>query len=96
MEIQGVNEVFKESHSTARPLIIGAAKSCFGHTESSAGLVGIVKTLVSFRRGIMPGLTHLTKNNLNPEIDCSVVPILIPEHATKLSDHAGPYRALVL
>ncbi|KAJ7715295.1 hypothetical protein B0H14DRAFT_2644190 [Mycena olivaceomarginata] len=42
-EIQGINEAFVSAHQHARgPLIISASKS-LGHTEPSAGLVGILR-----------------------------------------------------
>ncbi|KAF8962890.1 hypothetical protein BDZ97DRAFT_1920218 [Flammula alnicola] len=55
IEIQGINEVFRGSHS-GRPLIVGAAKSCVGHTELAAGLVGVLKAIASFQNSAVPGL----------------------------------------
>ena len=78
IEIQGINEVFKASHSPTRPLIIGAAKTCVGHTETVAGLIGLLKLIGSFSNSAVPGLAHLGESNMNPSIDCSVVPIAIP------------------
>lgn len=97
IEIQGINEVFRGSHE-AQPLVLGAAKTCLGHTEMAAGLVGLLKAAYSFQNAVAPGFVHLTKDNMNPSIDCNVVPILIPTDTTPLrKDHANvPYRALVL
>jgi acyl transferase domain-containing protein len=96
IEIQAINDVFGSSHTAAQPLLIGAAKSCVGHTETAAGLVGVVKTVASFAHNLVPGLTHLTSNNLNPRIDCTVVPILIPDNPVDLQPSASVPRALVL
>ncbi|KAG7441749.1 ketoacyl-synt-domain-containing protein [Guyanagaster necrorhizus] len=96
IEMEGINDVFKDSHTKDRPLIIGAAKSCVGHTETSSGLVGMVKALASLSRRAVPGLTHLTTSNLNPNIDCSLVPIHIPHQPVKLSKGNDLLRALVL
>jgi acyl transferase domain-containing protein len=97
IETQGISEAFKSSHSLDRPLIVGAAKTCVGHTENAAGLVGIVKTLLSFEHELVPGLVHLTETNLNPSIDCSQVPMLIPVEGVKLDrGNRKSYRALVL
>ncbi|KAF8952138.1 hypothetical protein BDZ97DRAFT_803902 [Flammula alnicola] len=78
IEIQGINEVFESSHGPDKPLVVGAAKSCVGHAELVAGLIGVVKTLGSFAEGSVPGLVQLTSDNMNPKLDCSVVPLHIP------------------
>ncbi|RDB30947.1 6-deoxyerythronolide-B synthase EryA1, modules 1 and 2 [Hypsizygus marmoreus] len=97
IEIQGINEVFRASHTLSRPLIVGAAKSCVGHTETSSGLVGLVKALTSFSKEAVPGLTHLNEANMNPSIDCSVIPMHIPCHPVQLKRRsAEPFRALVV
>jgi acyl transferase domain-containing protein len=98
IEIQGINEVFEASHSPERPLIVGAVKSCLGHAELVAGLVGVLKTVGSFTYGSMPGLAHLTADNMNPSLDCKVVPLHIPHEpvALKSQDETLPVRALIL
>ncbi|CAA7264466.1 unnamed protein product [Cyclocybe aegerita] len=96
IEIQGINEVFRQSHPE-QPLILGAAKSCIGHTETAAGLVGVLKVIASFKHAAVPGLMHLTENNLNPGLDCNIVPIHIPRDTTPLPHKKDiPYRSLVL
>ncbi|RDB30950.1 Narbonolide/10-deoxymethynolide synthase PikA4, module 6 [Hypsizygus marmoreus] len=97
IEIQGINEVFCTSHTPSHPLIVGAAKSCVGHTETSSGLVGLVKALTSFSKNAVPGLTHLNEVNMSLEIDSSVVPMHIPCHTAKLKRRSNePYCALVM
>ncbi len=97
IEIQGINDVFRNSHPPSRPLIIGAAKSCIGHTETTSGLVGVVKVLSSFSNRAVPGLTHLNAANMNPAIDCSLVPLQIPSRTVHLKDREHqPHRALAV
>lgn len=97
IEIQGINEVFESSHGPDKPLVVGAAKSCVGHAELVAGLIGVVKTLCSFSEGSVPGLVQLTADNMNPNIDCSVVPLHIPiEPAMLKTENSLPLRALIL
>ncbi|PPQ99823.1 hypothetical protein CVT24_009617 [Panaeolus cyanescens] len=97
IEIQGINEVFKSSHSAENPLVIGASKSCVGHTEIVAGLIGALKTLGTFAHGSVPGLVQLKENNMNPSLDCSVVPLHIPiETAPLKKDKSIPLRGMVL
>ena len=98
MEIQAINEVFGGTHTAEAPLVLGAAKTVFGHTESSAGLVGVAKALQTLRHGIVPGLAHLTGNNLSPRIDTTVTPLRISHLPTMLPRRANdlPLRALSL
>lgn len=89
--------MFEGSHGADKPLVVGAAKSCVGHAELVAGLIDVVKTLGSFAEGTVPGLVQLTADNMNPNIDCSVVPLHIPiEPAVLKTEDSLPLRALIL
>ncbi|KAJ7127893.1 hypothetical protein C8R44DRAFT_616608 [Mycena epipterygia] len=99
IEIEGINAVFRGSHTSERPLLIGAAKASIGHTEVTAGLVGIVKAIQQLSTGKVPGLTSLAGGRLNPDIDTALVPIHIPSNLADLrkrDDSDVPYRALVV
>ena len=101
IEARAINEVFKASHDTDRPLFVGAAKSCIGHTEGAAGPVGILKAVLSFRNEAVPGIVHLTDRNANPGIDMGLVPLHLPRETVPLNrrpDESGtmPYRAMIL
>ncbi|KAK7033257.1 6-deoxyerythronolide-B synthase EryA1, modules 1 and 2 [Favolaschia claudopus] len=80
IEIDGLNAVFRHSHTAERPLIIGTAKTLIGHTETIAGLVGIVKAIKQLSSGKVAGLSSLASGQLNPEIDPTLVPLLIPSN----------------
>ncbi|PPQ97453.1 hypothetical protein CVT26_002801 [Gymnopilus dilepis] len=96
IEIQGINEVFKYSH-TEDPLILGASKSCIGHTEMASGLVGLLSAIASLKYGVVPGLVHLNEHNLNPSINCDTVPLHIPHEVAPLPRMPEtPCRGLVL
>ena len=91
--------MFQSSHGPENPLIIGAAKSCVGHAETVSGLIGVIKTLGSFAFGTVPGLVQLTSraDNMNPSIDCSVVPLHIPFETAELKKSEDkPLRAMIL
>lgn len=98
MEIQAINEVFGGSHSSDSPLVLGAAKTIFGHTESSAGLVGVAKALQSLHHHVVPGLAHLDGTNLSPRLDTTLTPLRISHVETQLRRRADgvPLRALSL
>ena len=66
------------------PLVIGTAKSCVGHNKTMSGLISVIKTLGSFAAGTVPGPVQLQSDNMNPSIDCSVVPLHIPFETVEL------------
>ncbi|KAJ7768218.1 hypothetical protein B0H16DRAFT_1686400 [Mycena metata] len=96
IEIEGINTVFRGSHTPERPLILGAAKASIGHTEIVAGLVGIVKAIKQLSTGKVPGLISLSREQLNPEIDTTLVPLSISSVLAVLPERSEPYRALVV
>jgi len=51
------------SQTRKRRLLIGSAKSNIGHTLEAAGLIGLVKVLLSMRRGQLPPSLRFEKPN---------------------------------
>ncbi|KAJ7440338.1 polyketide synthetase [Mycena galericulata] len=99
IEIEGINSVFQASHTPERPLILGAAKVCIGHTEVVAGLAGIVKAIKQLSTGKVAGLSSVAGGRLNPELDSTLVPIQIPSELTEIpkrNEPHVPYRSLVV
>ena len=99
IEIEGINKVFQSSHGSENPLVnvVGAAKSYVGHAGTVSGLIGVIKTLDSFAAGAVPGLVQLTADNMNPSIDCSVVPLHIPFKTVELKKSEDmPLCAMIL
>ncbi|KAF8190650.1 hypothetical protein K438DRAFT_1970946 [Mycena galopus ATCC 62051] len=98
IEIEGINSVFRGSHTPDRPLVLGAAKTAVGHTETIAGLVGIVKAIKQLSTGQVAGLSSLAGGKLNPEIDTALVPLHIPASTAYVPARKDgvPLRALVL
>ncbi|KAJ6578109.1 hypothetical protein B0H19DRAFT_1253389 [Mycena capillaripes] len=94
-EIQGINEAFVSARRRPAPLIVSASKTALGHSEPSAGLVGILSVLLSFEKGVVPGLVHQREDNKNPMLDCAAVPLLIPSNPVKIPGDK-PYRAVVM
>jgi len=51
------------------PLIITSAKSHMGHVEAGAGLVSIMKTMVTLGHGAIPSNCHLRELNSNIDVE---------------------------
>lgn len=64
VEALSVGSVWAEGRDT--PLLMGSSKSNFGHSEPAAGLVGLLKAVVSLERGLVPPTVFRTPN---PAID---------------------------
>ncbi|KAF8200518.1 hypothetical protein K438DRAFT_1965980 [Mycena galopus ATCC 62051] len=94
-EIQGINAAFVSAHKRGGPLIISASKSALGHTEPSAGLVGILSVLMAFSHDLVPGLIHLREDNTNRLLDTTTVPLLISPTPVPITG-SRPYRAVVM
>ena len=67
LEANGVASVFAPHKSLEQPLRIGSVKSNIGHSEPAAGLSGLLKTILSLEKGIIPG--NPTFIDPSPKID---------------------------
>ena len=57
------------------PLLIGSAKTNIGHLEASAGIAGLIKTVLAAYHGELPA--HLHASLPNPFIDWAALPVEI-------------------
>ncbi|MFC4036649.1 amino acid adenylation domain-containing protein [Streptomyces polygonati] len=70
---------------------IGSVKTNIGHTESAAGIAGLIKTALSVEHRLIP--PHINLEHLNPAIDLAAAPYEIPDRLTPWPAHEGPARA---
>lgn len=86
IEVDALCEVLLRGRHDGHPLVLGALKSAIGHTESAAGVAGIIKcTLVLQHRQVPPNL-HLT--HPNERIPWDKFPnLLAPTKLTELPVH---------
>jgi acyl transferase domain-containing protein/acyl carrier protein len=59
LEARALGAVFAAGRS--QPLLIGSVKTNVGHLEGAAGVIGLVKTILSLRHGVVPAHLHLTR-----------------------------------
>jgi acyl transferase domain-containing protein/acyl carrier protein len=76
IEIHALGNVYKEGRNTNNPLLIGTVKTNIGHTESAAGIAGVIKTVLSIQHKKIP--PHLNFKELNPGIILDDIPAKIP------------------
>jgi hypothetical protein len=60
--------------------------------------VGILKAIASFRHSAIPGLMHLTAENMNSSFDYDIIPMHIPHKLFPLpsKENGTPHRSVVL
>ena len=73
IEIGALGSVFRQRE---QPLMVGSVKTNIGHSESAAGIAGLIKTILSLKHGKLPPSLHFQEPN--PHIDWDDLPINIP------------------
>ena len=67
VELAALARAMGEQRPPDRPLLVGSVKTNIGHTEATAGLAGLIKTIGAFRDDfIPPSLNHSTPSSLIP------------------------------
>lgn len=70
---------------------VGSVKANIGHTESAAGIAGLIKTALSLEHRRIP--PHINLERINPAIGLADAPYEIPTRVTDWPAHEGPARA---
>ena len=84
IEIGATAAVYGSERDAGRPLLIGSVKTNIGHLESAAGVAGLIKTVLSMNRGIIP--KHLHFQRPNPEMDWERLPLQVMSEPTPWPD----------
>ncbi|WAN69217.1 SDR family NAD(P)-dependent oxidoreductase [Moorena producens JHB] len=80
IEVTALGNVFRESHSSQQPMIIGSVKTNIGHLEAAAGIAGLIKVVLQLQhQQIAP---HLHFDQPNSYINWEQLPVLVPTDGT--------------
>lgn len=91
IEAEALGAVLGSGRGEERPLLIGSAKSNIGHTESAAGVAGLIKGALILRHGQVPPSIHF--QTPNPNIDFAALRLQVVTSPTPLRE--GPGRAVI-
>lgn len=79
IEIRALSSALTRGRAKDHTLIVGSAKTNFGHLESAAGIAGVIKTILALKHGVIP--KHLHFHSGNPEINWSDTNVKIASEA---------------
>ncbi len=91
IEIAGLTEAFRASTSKKQFCAVGTAKTNVGHLDAAAGATAIIKTALSIRHGVLPGILHFKEPN--PRIDFANSPFYINASLAEWKPAGIPRRA---
>ena len=81
IEMEAIKHIYCQSPRAIGPLRVGSAKTNIGHTESAAGIVGLIKAVLVLQNQQVPPHLHLQK--ANPILSLDDGQVIIP---TQLQD----------
>ncbi|MFF3685002.1 type I polyketide synthase [Streptomyces sp. NPDC002187] len=89
VEASALAEVYGEGRDAAQPLLVGSVKTNIGHLDAAAGVLGLIKTALSVRHGLLPA--SLNYETPNPDIPLDEWKLRVNAAATPWPD--GPRLA---
>lgn len=90
-EVSAMSAVY--GSRTGTPCYIGSIKPNIGHLEAGAGVMGLIKALLSINKGILPPQTNL--KTLNSRVDWKASGLEVVQAAKKWPQSNAPRRAAV-
>lgn len=91
IEVAALTQAFRQGTEKNQYCALGSVKANIGHLDSGAGIAGLVKTILTVNRGVIPPLAGFTK--LNSQIRLEDSPFYIITKAKPWQSEWGIRRA---
>lgn len=91
IEVNALSRAFREYTDRKQYCAIGSVKTNVGHLGAAAGVVGLIKTLMSMRHRILPPTLNFEEPN--PQIDFAASPFRVNTELAPWVSDTGPLRA---
>lgn len=87
IEAGALGRVLGQGRDDMSPLLLGSAKTNFGHTEAAAGVAGVIKVVEAMRHGMLPQSLNFT--GPNPYIDFDRNHLEVVEDPREWPEYSG-------
>ena len=77
IEVNALGDVLGRRAPSQGQCVIGSVKSNIGHSEATAGVAGMIKTILAMNEGVIPRNIHY--HNTNPGIDLDALNVRIAD-----------------
>lgn len=93
IEANALGTVLADGRAPGEICYVGSVKTNIGHTESAAGVAGLIKTALCLKHKLIP--PHINLERVNPAIDLANLPIQFPTRLSEWPEGFGKEFALL-